>query len=216
MSYTIDDSKRSFLRDKIVTGAQKYKNRLMNKRFLIICEDGQEYMISFFYKDFLHLTGISSNLDETRFFRNSYKGLLSTGNIHRQQKYNWSTLKSKATRIELIDQIIYANVQNSLFMENLHTNTYDYNVAIRNTTINTCVGFKGSIHKARTLRKASNSTNASTTKKILAIFSKQPNELVYNELVYINSVNILLNKNSDIINSLSNEIKSKFTFITSK
>lgn len=139
----------------------------MDKNIFIICEDGTSYTVCFFANDFLHLTGVRTNLDEKRFFENSFLGRLSEGNIYEEQKYNWQTLKSKAIRIQIIDEIIYTDVEDSLFMENLHTNTFIYNVAIRNTSQNSCVGFKDSINKARTLRKATNSTNATSEKKYL-------------------------------------------------
>ena len=153
--YNIDSNKRLFLRDKIIEGSRKYKNKLMNKNIFVICEDGTSHSICFFANDFLHLAGVDTNLSEARFFEDSYRGFLAEGNINQQQKYNWDTLKGKAKRIEKIDKIIYTDVQDSLFMENLHTNTYTYRVAIRNTTQNACVGFKDSVNKARSLNPPS-------------------------------------------------------------
>lgn len=206
MSYNIDDRKRLFLRDKIVKGSRQYRNKLMDKNILIICEDGQDYKVRFLKDDFIHLTGVKSNLSDSRFLENSYSGFLSIGNINPNQKYNWSTLKSKANRIEKIDKIIYADVQDSLFMEKLHTNTYEYDVAIRNTKMNACVGFKEEMNKARTLRKSTNSTNAESTKKIIAIFSKKTQEQLYNELIYINNVKTLIKIKPSIKNMLSHNI----------
>lgn len=214
--YNIDSNKRLFLRDKIIEGSRKYKNKLMNKNIFVICEDGTSHSICFFANDFLHLAGVDTNLSEARFFEDSYRGFLAEGNINPQQKYNWDTLKGKAKRIEKIDKIIYTDVQDSLFMENLHTNTYTYRVAIRNTTQNACVGFKDSVNKARTLRKSTNSTNATSSKKILAIFSKTPQERLYSELIYINNVKTLLSKKPDINNVLSGSILERVNIINSK
>lgn len=208
-SYNIEIDKRLFLRDKIIEGSRKYKNKLMNKSIFIICEDGTSYTVRFFANDFLHLTGIHTNLDEGRFFENSSLGFLSEGNIDEKQKYNWQTLKSKAIRIQNIDEIIYTDVNDSLFMENLHTNTYTYPVAIRNTTQNTCIGFKDDINKARTLRKSTNSTNADSQKKILAIFSKPPGQALYGELIYISDVTVLLSKKPNVTGLLSDNILEK-------
>ena len=210
MGCKIKEADREKLRDQIVVGAQKYRDKLINKDFLIICEDGASYDVRFFSGDFIHLTGVLSNLNSSRFFDNSEKNLLDTGNILEGQKYNWSTLKSKGNEIERIDEIIYGNTANSLFMINLHTNTGDYPVAIRNSDINTCVGFRDSIHRARTLRKFTNSGDADDSKKIIGILAKKPSEELYSELAYVSNIEELLKRKDDIKEIVDETIKSHF------
>lgn len=209
MSHTVADDKKLFLRDKCVVGAKKYKDYLMDKDFLVICEDGNSTVVRFFAKDFIHLTGIKSNLTEKRFFDNCYDKTLAIGNIDKNQHYNWDTLKSKAVRIEMVDQIVYGKTENSLFMVNLHTHTGDFPYAIRNSDINTCIGFKGSINKARTLRKYSNSADADNQKKILAIFSKMSANSIYDNLIYLENIEELLCKKNDLLSLISDDLKQK-------
>lgn len=208
MPYTLSPSNRARLRAKIVTGSQKYKTKLMGKIFCVICEDASEYNVRFFSKDFIHLTGVASDLDDERFFENSVKGLLTDGNILENQKYNWSTLKGKSDRIENIDQVIYGDSENSLFIINLHTNTSDYPTAIANKSINTCIGFRSELNRARTLRKYSNSMNADEKKEIIAIFSKIPGKDEYSEFVYMKDNRLLLEKKADIVSRLSEDLKT--------
>lgn len=203
MGNKLKEKQRERLRDKIVNGAVQYKNKLMNKEFLVIVEDGCEYTVRFFEKDFVHLTGMSSDLSDERFFENSLMGTLSDGNILEDQKYNWSTLKGKTDRIEKIDQIIYGKTENSLFMINLHTNTGDYPVAIRNKDFETCVGFRDKIHRARTLRKYANSADADMEKEIIAIVSRKAGESVYDEIVYLKDAKLLTEKAQDIVTRIS-------------
>lgn len=208
MSYPIKEKHRKRMRNKIVVGAKKYKNFLIGKDFMVICEDGSTHDARFFSKDFIHLTGVLSDLDDERFFENSCAGTLAVGNILEEQKYNWDNLRNKTDRIEIIDQIIYGNTTNSLFMINLHTKTRDYPIAIRNSDMNTCIGFTDDIHRARSLRKYTNSNDADAQRNIIAIFGKRPNENIYGELVYIKNNDLLLEKKSDISQFVTEDIKT--------
>lgn len=83
MSYTvfIDENKRKKLRENAIKGAEKYSHYLIDKDFLVICEDGTEHVIHFYKSDFKHLTGIKSNLNENDFFTNCVNRHLDLGNI---------------------------------------------------------------------------------------------------------------------------------------
>lgn len=213
MLYTIPYDKRQFLKDKIIKGARLYKKHLMDKDFLIVCEDGSSSVVKFFKADFLHLTGVKTNLTEDGFFDNSVGDTLDVANISEQQKYNWNTLKSKAIRIEKIHKILYENVKNTLFMINLKTNTKVFPVAIKNSNADTCIGFVGNINKARTLRKYSSSNNADAQKRILAIFEKKQTAQKYNKLVYITSVKELYDKKADIDDYITVHMKDRLSYI---
>ena len=206
MAHKINENNRMRMRDKVKTGSKKYKNKLMGKDFFVICEDGSAHTVRFFSKDFLHLTGILTDLSEENFFERSVDGTLSLANIFEEQKYDWNTLKGKTNRIEKIDQIVYGNTANSLFMINLHTNTGNYPVAIRNSDINACIGFRDEVHRARTLRKYTNSADADTQQKILAIFGKVPEEKLYGELVYLHDRDLLLEKKKDILELVAEDV----------
>ena len=163
-----------------------------------------------FKNDFRHLTGIKSNLKDDLFFQNSKKGHLDLGNIAEYQKYNWETLKSKSKGIVQIHKILYEDIQNSLFLINLHTNTRDFPVAIKNTNINTCIGFVDSYHKARTLRKYNSSNKADSQKKISLIVAKKADMVLYNELVYISAIKNVYGLNESILEKLSENVEDSF------
>lgn len=205
--HNISVDKRRLLREKIINGAQEYNTHLVNKTFLIVCEDGYTDAVRFFKRDFLHLVGVKTDLTESAFYNNCVRRMLDVSNIKEEQKYNWSTLKSKADRIEKIHKIIYADVQDSLFMINLHTNSSDFPVAIRNKSIATCVGFRETINKARTLRKYDNSNDADEQKRIIAIFEKKQTDSLYSDLVYASTVKELYYKKPDINSFLTEELK---------
>lgn len=181
----LNESVRTILREKVITGADKYNRYLMNKVFLVVCEDGSLHNVRFFAKDFQHLTGVLSDLSEGEFFTRCSNRTLSVNNIAEQQKYNASTLRYKTDVILDIEKIIYGDSSESLFMINLHTRTCDYPVAIRNQGLQACVGFKQTSHRARTIRKYSNSGNADDQLRIVGIFAKTQEESKYTELVYL-------------------------------
>ena len=190
-------SQKQYLRDKVVNGAKIYKKYLLNKKFLIICENNDSHEIVFKKKDFKHLTGIESDLNENRFFENSAASTLSENNILENQHYNYKTLKFKADKIETIDTLLYRNIEGSLFMVDLHTNTCDFPVAIKNINSNVCIGFLGNDNHARSLRKFSNSQNCRSEKKIKAIFSKTNGDKEYSDIVYISGdISEILEKDS--------------------
>lgn len=216
-SNIIKADKRQYLRDKVVSGAQIYKKHFMNKKFLIICENNESYEIVFKKKDFKHLTGIESDLNEERFFENSAASTLSENNILENQHYNYQTLKFKADKIGTIDSLLYTNTKDSLFMIDLHTNTCDFPVAIKNVNSNTCIGFFGNDNHARSLRKYSNSQDCKSQKKIKAIFSKVNGSKEYSESIYISGdISDLFEKDSKY--SFSEKVKErlgKSTLLTS-
>lgn len=215
MSHKINISIRKNMRNKIIKGAVNYQNHLIDKDFMIICKDGKIHNVRFFKKDFQHLTGLLSDLSEIDFFERCLNGSILVSNILEDQKYNISTLRYKTKKIEIIDKIIYGNTNNSLFMINLHTNTGDFPVAIRNKDISTCIGFRGNGNRARTLRKYSNSSNADEQLEIIAIFGKHSSDKLYSEKVFLKDKDILLKTRSDVLNKLTNVLQQDIVNIQS-
>lgn len=201
---------RRRLREKAINGATQYAHFLMDKVFLVVCEDGKEYELRFLKSDYRHLTGISSNLDDDTFFEHCKSRTLDVGNINEYQKYNWDTLKTKTDRVSQIHRILYDNIQNALFMINLHTNTRDFPVAVKNTNIKACVGFVDNNNKARTLRKYSSSNNADEQKKIYLIIARKQNANLYDEIVYTSGVEDIYNVNRGILGKMEEKLQNKY------
>lgn len=181
---TLTEGNKSRIKPRIVNGAQNFNKYLNNKVFLITCEDGSSVQIRFFQKDYKHLTGIYSNLDELEFYNRCLDGSINTGNIDTNQHYNWSTLNQKTSKIENLYELLYADAEKTLLLKTLKTNTKDFPVAIRNDAKNICVGFAGNANKARTLRKATASKDAKEVKRIVKIQGKKNGEINFSEAVY--------------------------------
>ena len=188
MAHKISEERRLAMRQKIIAGAKKYKNYLVDKEFKVICEDGSVNSLRFFPKDFQHLTGLLSDLSESDFFQRCYDKTISLQNILEEQKYDFKTLRFKTTKIENIEQIIYGNSKSSLFMFNLHTESRDYPVAIRNKDIDTCIGFRDNVHRPKTLRNYAKSNKADKEVEIVSIFAKDNRSREYTECVYLKNI----------------------------
>ena len=75
-------------------------------------------------------------------------------------------------RIQNIHELLYKDDDKTLLLECLDTRTHIFPCAIRDDKNNVCVAFAGSLCKARSLRKATSSFKADTTKKIIAVLAK--------------------------------------------
>ena len=206
--YELSDNKKEKLKHQIIAGAQNYNQYLLNKVFKIVCEDGTAIDIRFFQNDFKHLTGLDSNLSDGKFFKFCRDSIIDIGNIKTFQRYNWDTLKNKGKRIAHIHEMLYQDGNLTLLLECLKTRTHPYPYAIRNDTNDICVCFVDRINKAKSLRKAHNSTDAKAVKNICSIFAKRTSDKKYRELVYLGDKELLLKNNSEIINVLSDDIKN--------
>lgn len=212
----ISVKQRKKLRNNAINGAAQYAHYLMDKVFLVVCEDGKEYELRFLKSDYRHLTGITSNLDDDAFFNHCKSRTLDIGNINEYQKYNWDTLRTKTQRISQIHRLLYDGIKNALFMINLHTNTRDFPVAIKNTNINACVGFIDNNNKARTLRKYNSSNNADEQKKIYLIIARKQNNALCDELVYTSSIEDIYNVNKSILDKMDVNLQNKYLEILTK
>ncbi len=180
-----------------------------------MCEDGEEYIVHFLKGDFKHLTGITTDLSDVDFYKSSVKRTLDIGNINEYQKYNWATLKSKMKRISSIHRILYDNIQDSLFLINLHTNTRVYPIAIKNTNIDACIGFVEN-NNARTLRKYNSSNEVDNQKKVLMILAKKRKGNLYEEVVYLSKVQDSYKVDEGIIEIMSEKLQDRFLEILTK
>lgn len=200
-SRILSDGHKERIRQKIITGAQNYNLFLNEKKFKVICEDNSSYVVTFYGIDFQHLTGIKSDLNERFFYTNCVNGTIDNGNILTEQKYNWTTLKRKANRIEMLHNLLYTDSEKILLLKNMKSHTLTFPLAIKNEDEDICIGFINANNKARSLRNANSNADCDEMKKIMIIIAKGLQEERYNELVYLShDAQCLQNLPSDEIN----------------
>ena len=72
------------------------------------------------------------------------------------------------------------------------------------------------IHKARSLRRAKNSTNAKAEKRIIAVLAKKNGENVYGELVYLSSIRGVYEKNEALLEKMDDSVMMRFMEILTR
>lgn len=194
------------LRKAAIQGSRFYNHYLLDKTFVIVTEDYLSCSVTFLKKDFCHFTGLSLlHLTNNNFFDVCYKGTLSDSNIEDNQHYNYSTLKSKANTLLKLNKFLHVDASVNLFLSGLATNTYSFPYAIRNDRENMTICFMGNDNHARSLRKAKNSHNVISEKRILAIFEKE--NCILEKCIYIRDKKIVEHMDQD---SFSEHLKRYF------
>lgn len=214
--YPLSDGHKAKLRKQIITGARNYDKYLVNKVFKLVCEDGTEVDVRFFGSDFKHMTGLYSDLNDDEFYRNCILGKIDIGNIATDQKYNWSTLKTKGNHVEKIHELLYKDGKKTLILEALDTKTFVFPYAVKNMANNMCIGFVSDVNKARSLRKAGASIKAKTEKSIIAIFSRLSENPMYHELVYVSNVLGVYEKDELLLDKLDDSLQMRFLEIITR
>ncbi|MDO4809025.1 MAG: PBECR4 domain-containing protein [Eubacteriales bacterium] len=188
MSEHLSTNHRNTLRETLITGAEMYTRYLCDREFKILCDDGTSYTVEFVRNEFLHLSGIKTDLSKSSFYDACYQKTLSSGNILEEQKYDWSTLKKKARKLARINEFLHQNGDKTLLLECLQTNTMVFPLAIRNDATNICMAFITDRPRAHSLRNASNSQTATSIKPIVAILAKPAGSNDFSEKIYISTV----------------------------
>ncbi|WP_169924277.1 PBECR4 domain-containing protein [Thomasclavelia cocleata] len=76
-------------------GARLYQKYLVPNTFLIVTEDGKSKEVCFNKKDFAHLVGVRSSLNDLDFYNHCIQGTLVEDNINEQQHYDFGTIRKK-------------------------------------------------------------------------------------------------------------------------
>ena len=197
--HKLNQSAKRRIKNNIIIGARLYQKYLVPYSFLIITEDDSFKEICFNRKDFIHLTGIRSNLSDLEFYDHCLKGTISENNFYNQQHYDFGTIRKKIIRIAKINKIIDANGDTNLILFNFHTHTKDFPLAIESDKDKMVVAFIGKDNHARSLRN-NNQVLSDSRKRIIAIFSKERiNNKKYERIIYLKNHENLINLSDDLI-----------------
>ena len=217
--YRIRQSTRSIVREACVKGARYYKKYFIEKKYVIVTEDYAFHTVYFKKSDFIHLTGLDTRFRPNVFFKVCLEDTLEESDIHLFQTHTDSTLRQKANILKKLHAFLHADASTNLFLDELITETYIFECAIRNDARNSCIAFKKSSDNAhasaRSIRKASSSANTSNALRINAIFCGETDSEKLDTLVYIrNASNIICNVPSltnlveqNLLKKLKNKMK---------
>ena len=171
------------------------------------------HTVYFKKSDYIHLTGLDTRFKPNTFFNVCIDGTLRETDIFLFQTHTDSTLRQKATILNKLHAFFHVDASTNLFLDQLVTTTYTFECAIRNDARNSCIAFKkASNHahtSARSIRKASSSTNASNALRIYAIFCGNVNSEKLDTLVYIKNASNIFNKVPTLSNLMASDLVKK-------
>lgn len=205
----------------ILNAAKQYNANLNNHNLMIIMQEKNKsisyFEIKFESVNFMHLTGVNSNLKANEFFQSCINNKLSTElfNIKSQTTPLKLQVLNDATMIDKTAKMCgeYNNNNNGY---NLYTERLVGNISL-------CVGLikdkQSEFYVPNTVLKEDiRNKTFHPVSKILCTLKKKTYEEKYNEICFIGKgVDCLnLNLNAEIINKLADNVKEKFEKSVSK
>lgn len=177
--YTVNEAKNI-----IISAAKEYEKKLNNKHFRIIYQDKKEVkMVEVGFRDinFLHLTGVATNLSAQVFYSACISGKLSVKDFSIDNK---GKVQQKMMVLPYLSDLLYNNCMIGDFVNSGICIKADYFVG--NTKAILSVGFKfgTTVDFPVTLYNESVKTLVKPVNRVLAIFSKEYNCKVYDECTY--------------------------------
>ena len=170
----------------VVQCAKQYETELLNNTLKIICEDKHHHHMSievyFTERNFLHLTGVETDLSPEKFFDACIFNRIKTENINER---NDGTTELKLSVLPLlITKNLSANMVGDYLQDGINLMTEEIAGNIRG-----CIGFvldKISGHYVpNTILKCDIRTRIINKKRIIGIYRKKQNDTEYKEIVYL-------------------------------
>lgn len=189
----------------IIEAAKEYKDKLLNRHFMIIYKERGNYKciyVGFRDLNFLHLTGVTTGLSAQQFFAACIDRKLSERDFEVDGQ---GKVRQKLTVLPYLSELLYNSCMIGDF---IHSGIYikaDYFVGDGKKSLS--LGFRKCNKTdypvtlySEDVRKLSNPTN-----KVIAIFKKQYDEKYYMDCTY-------LSKGQDIQELLSQDIVKEKIF----
>lgn len=171
---------------KIVTEAVKeYEERLNDRHFMVVYQGGTETKtVQFGFRDmnFLHLTGIETNLKAQQFYRACLDHKLAERDIINFTK---GKIQQKLAVLPHLADILYNNCMIGYSINNGIYLQADYFVGNTKAVLSVGFRFGKTVDYPVTLYNGDVRKMISPVCKVLAIFSKVYNDEKYNECTYL-------------------------------
>lgn len=168
--------------------AQAYKDNLVGKDFLYIFDD-RCIEAKFRVDNFMHFTGVESNLSARRFYQNALNNKLSPSQIFFSKKHPFNLAQKKWNYICNIPTVL---TDECFMLEKITTQTASYEFGATNVDCTICLNkelvngvAKGKHYIAMTLRDEDCFNRSQNQYIVTHIFSKPNNQSKYDTLQYI-------------------------------
>lgn len=171
----------------ILQAAKEYDVRLKNKQFLIVYRGKQgveKHCVGFRERNFLHLTGVKTNMSAKTFYSACINGRLSLKDISVDRK---GKVQQKLQVLPYLSGLLYHNCMIGDFINSGISIKADYFVGDTRAVLS--VGFRdvGEVDIPVTLYNESVKKLSDPTCKVLAIFRKEYDDPQFDICTYITS-----------------------------
>lgn len=120
--------KKNIIRQDIIASAMVYSQNLAGKTFLYVY--GEEYFeVSFPVDNFLHLTGVKTNLSAKSFYKNSKRGKLTINQFYFTSDHPYANAKKKLPCLKRLPELTNEVV---CILKDMQTLTIKYKISVTN------------------------------------------------------------------------------------
>lgn len=200
------NDKVDLVRENIIANVQNYKNILVGRYYLYIFEN-QCFEMYFGIDNFLHLTGVGTNLSPNQFYELAKKGKLQSKQMFFNSRFPLSTALKKTENLGMLENFVK---EGYFVIKNLKTSTVTYPYAITNIDQSVLIGLKteekDEIYIPKSFRVKGNifdKTSDDNLFEIHHILSKTDKNSLYDTVLY---------KEMDNFNELDSDILAKIDY----
>ena len=174
---------------KIVSAAQQYKSNMVGYTFLYAFE-GKYIEVVYRVKDFMHLTGVDSELSAGAFFKDAIRNKLRIGQISFTKRHPYDLAKRKCSQLNNLQQITNSPV---FILEDLLSKNFRFMFGITDLNFTICLSHdidpltqskKSELYIPRSLRVEDSFHRISDAYEVQFIFKKPNNSSLYEEITY--------------------------------
>ncbi len=126
------------IKNKIIENADIYSSQLAGRYYLYIF-DNKCFEMYYGTENYLHLTGVGTNLSSSQFYQLAKNGQLQTTQLFFNERYPIKVANKKTTYLANIENFIR---EDNLIIKNLITTTCTYPYAIVNRDLSILLGIK--------------------------------------------------------------------------
>lgn len=120
--------KKNIIRQDIIESARVYSGNLAGKVFLYVY--GEEYFeVSFPVDNFLHLTGVETNLSAKNFYKNAKNGKLASNQFYFSGRHPYANAKKKLPCLKRLPELTNDMV---CILKDMQTLTIVYKLSVTN------------------------------------------------------------------------------------
>lgn len=197
----------------IIRAASIYKSKMVGYSFLYVFEDRYIEVI-YRAKDFMHLTGVDSDLSAMAFYREAVRGRLRHSQIYFSQRHPYDLCVRKINQLQNIAAVTDSEI---FILEDLTTDTFTYKFGLTELNFTLCLKadtdyFGNTVsdkYVARSLRSEDSVPRSSDAYEVHYIFAKRNDERFYNDLRYIDERYEISNFPEEILNKIDDTLLNK-------